>query len=143
MRNLIEIQFDGGCSNNPGNKYGSFAVFHTIESGTRRMLVKNLRQSFGYGTNNEAEFEALIEGLKWVGTMLRVGGFEPEHFTMKLYTDSTVVGFRINGLSTANKTEPQQRMHALAQRCLIALKRYSSYEVECINRERNVALFGH
>jgi hypothetical protein len=49
-----EIYFDGGCLGNPGQKYGSFQV---KLDGTE--VLKRSRVDFGFGTNNEAEFNAL------------------------------------------------------------------------------------
>ena len=50
----VEIYFDGGCLGNPGQKYGSFQV--KLDG---REIVKRSRVDFGFGTNNEAEFNAL------------------------------------------------------------------------------------
>ncbi len=143
MRNLIEIQFDGGCRGNPGAKYGSFAVWHTIERCPRHLLVKTLRLPFGHGTNNEAEFEACIAGLDWTNNALDVGGFFHKDFSARVYTDSTVVGFRLNRANASNKTEPEKRMAALAEKCLSTLIKFRIYEVDFISRDKNVALFGH
>ena len=59
--NLIEIHFDGGCRpTNPGNTYGSFEV-----QLNHKQVFKASRIELGWGTNNEAEYRALIEALKW------------------------------------------------------------------------------
>jgi ribonuclease HI len=50
----VEIYFDGGCLGNPGQKYGSFQV--KLDG---KEIVKRSRVDFGFGTNNEAEFNAL------------------------------------------------------------------------------------
>lgn len=50
------VWFDGACSGNPG-PMGAGAV---VQVGTRR---KVLSQAMGRGTNNEAEYHALILGL--------------------------------------------------------------------------------
>lgn len=143
MHNLIELQSDGGCRGNPGAKYGSFAVWHQIEYRPRHHLVTVLRLDFGHGTNNEAEFEAVLAGLDWITEKLAIGGFFHRDFSIKVYVDSTVVGFRLTGANESKKTEPEKRMHALAARCLQTLIRFSTFHVELIGRERNVALFGH
>ena len=49
-----EIYFDGGCLGNPGQKYGSFQV--KLDD---KEIIKRSRVDFGFGTNNEAEFNAL------------------------------------------------------------------------------------
>jgi len=143
MKNIITLQSDGGCSHNPGNKYGSFAVFHQIEDRPKKELVKTLRIPFGYGTNNEAEFDALEAALKWVSDHLDVGGFLPKDFSIQIHTDSTVVAFRINGSNSAQKTEPEKRMFNCAAKCLKYLIRFKAYSIDYISRDKNVALFGH
>lgn len=140
---MIELQFDGGCKGNPGAKYGSFAVWHQIETRPKHLLVKELRLDFGHGTNNEAEFDALLAGLAWINQALPAGGFLHKDFSIRLFTDSTVVGFRINRTNASNKTEPEKRMFSLAAKCLETLIRFSACEVTLIGREKNVALFGH
>ena len=143
MINIITIQFDGGCANNPGNKYGSFEVKHQIESRPPKQLVLKSRFPLGYGTNNEAEFESLLAGLEWTTEALEAGGFLKKDFTVRMVTDSTVVGFRITGTNTSNKGEPQQRMFALNARCLKHLIPFQRYWIDVVPRQLNVALFGH
>ena len=50
----VEIYFDGGCLGNPGQKYGSFQI--KLDG---KEIIKRSRVNFGFGTNNEAEFNAL------------------------------------------------------------------------------------
>jgi ribonuclease HI len=143
MTNLIILQFDGGCSHNPGNKYGSFAVFHQIETRPPRLLEKQLRFQLGYGTNNEAEWEALLTGLQWTRDAINAGCFLPRDFEVKMITDSTVVGFRIAGTNTSNKSEPEKRMFKLHAAALKYLTPFKCYWIDMVNRQKNVELFGH
>src|SRR5207248_1504292 len=59
--NVMELQvvFDGGSRGNPGQGYGSFMV----QSPNRKPVVKRLEFGDNY-TNNQAEYESMIEALK-------------------------------------------------------------------------------
>ncbi len=143
MINLVEIQFDGGCKpTNPGNKYGSFAVSHQIERRPKHQLVIQRRIEFGHGTNNEAEFDALIAALNWTVEALGAGGFFPKDFTARVLTDSMVVVHRLRN-NSASKSDPQQRMFALANKCLSHLVKFKGFEAKFVSRDKNVSLFGH
>src|ERR1022692_2932055 len=88
----IELFFDGGCSPNPGEKYGSYEV---IIDGKRKHLEPRL--SLGYGTNNEAEFEILIIALKRIANYLERKGVAKNLVEIVMVTDSTIVANRISG----------------------------------------------
>ena len=73
MGNLsCELIFDGGSVGNPGDSYGSFRW--RLADGP---LTKPGRRRFGYGTNNQAEYKALIEGLRSLLTELSTIGTRP------------------------------------------------------------------
>jgi len=63
-----EIFFDGGCLGNPGQKYGSFQI--KLDG---KEILKRVRVDFGFGTNNEAEFNAL----KLAADFRRLAPFRP------------------------------------------------------------------
>jgi len=58
MRTNLELRFDGGCKGNPGDRYGSYVIF---KDGVQ--IAVDRRFELGHGTNNEAEWLALIAGL--------------------------------------------------------------------------------
>lgn len=136
---LIEVYFDGGCGpTNPGMKYGSFSVsLNGVEA------FRESRFPLGFGTNNEAEFESLLNALQKVRVQLIAGGLSEESFSIRLYSDSTIVVNRLNGRNRTNRSEPQRRMFALTVRCLEFLKHFASVKVSWYKRENNVARFGH
>ncbi len=137
--NNISIYFDGGCRpTNPGNKYGSYEV---ILNGRQLHRISELE--LGRGTNNEAEFEILIEALKWTVDAIRAFGNEPIDFDLELFSDSTVVINRLAGRFSKVKTEPQQRMAARANECLKRLILFRSFKAKWRGRESNVKRFGH
>ncbi len=56
-----EIVFDGGALGNPGKGYGSYEI--TANS----QVVRHQREDYGDNvTNNQAEYQTLIEALKWL-----------------------------------------------------------------------------
>lgn len=139
LRNVISIYFDGGCRpTNPGNKYGSWQV--SLEG---NYIFHNSLVEFGYGTNNEAEFDSLIAALDWTLEELPKGGFSPKIYALQLFTDSTIVHNRIALKRVTGKEEPAQRMGRLTQQCLIRLEKFRGHSIEWQRRDANVARFGH
>ena len=59
----FEIVFDGGALGNPGKGYGSYEI--TSEGN----VVRHQREDYGDNvTNNQAEYQTLIEALKWLAS---------------------------------------------------------------------------
>ena len=138
MSNLIEIHFDGGCRpTNPGNKYGSYEI--TL-NGNR--VHKVSREEFGWGTNNEAEFDALIKALGWMDSNIKTS-FNPKDFSVKMYTDSTIVRNRIANRNGKSKGSASRRMSVLTQKCLSYLGQYGFHDITWNGRSNNVERFGH
>lgn len=139
MNQHITIQFDGGCKpTNPGNKYGSYEVLLNGLS-----VFKASRVEFGWGTNNEAEFDSLIAALNFTVENLLNGGFDTREYDVSLFTDSTIVRNRLNGSKVKSKGEAGIRMLELAHKCLLRLYQFKSYSIEWQPREHNVKRFGH
>lgn len=97
----------------------------------------------GYGTNNEAEFDILIEALTWSLAGMDACGLDPMKFHLHVFSDSTIVVNRLRGRNKRHKTEPEQRMHALALRALVILNKFHSHDVQWHSRLNNVKRFGH
>lgn len=130
----IEIRFDGGCRGNPGQKYGSYEI--TTDGA---LMMKRSRFTLGYGTNNEAEFEALLTALN----DLAGEPHDSPNVSVRLITDSMIVVNRLNGRNQRRKTEPEQRMFSLTEQCHRLLKGFGGFTVQWQGREENVAVFGH
>lgn len=57
----FEIVFDGGALGNPGKGYGSYEI---TAQGT---VIRHQREDYGDNvTNNQAEYQTLIEALRWL-----------------------------------------------------------------------------
>lgn len=142
----LQILFDGGCRpTNPGNKYGSWEVLLDTQP-----IYKESRVEFGWGTNNEAEFEALLAALKWTVAELGKGGFDQGIYTLLMFTDSTIVRNRVqtrrtafSGQAGSKARDVSQRMGRLTSECLLWLSRFKSWTIEWRGRQDNVMRFGH
>jgi len=157
----IELFFDGGCSPNPGQKYGSYEV---IIDGKQKHLEPRL--ALGYGTNNEAEFEILIVALKRIANYLERKGVAKNLVDIVMVTDSTIVANRISGKNkrgvaavkaavayadflgkvqenVSAKKQAERRMAALQLQCTEILDGFKSFEITWKPRDLNVSKFGH
>ena len=139
---IVEIQFDGGCIGNPGQKYGSFKA--KLDD---KPLAEELRIKFGHGTNNEAEFNALMMALDITDYELERLKINPKDCDLKVITDSKIVRNRLmvkNVIYTKPAwIEGSKRMFSLASDCLVYMKKFARFNVEWESRESNVKMFGH
>lgn len=141
MNNVISIYFDGGCSPNPGNKYGSYEV--VLDN---YPICRGSRISFGHGTNNEAEFNALEEALKDLHRWSVITGFDLSSMQVKVETDSKILCNRMKHNRIHKKLkyrEASVRMFSLAEDILKYALLFESFEVQWKPREHNVERFGH
>lgn len=136
------IHFDGGCSPNPGHKYGSFSIVFDDQ-----FAVEKKRFPLGWGTCNEAEFETLLEALGQLSQMAANAAVEHRSLELSVFTDSTIVRNWLlqygNFKPERCKNERRIAMGALARRCLDLLDSFQSFSVQWNSREVNVAKFGH
>ncbi|HPN96585.1 MAG TPA: ribonuclease HI family protein [Candidatus Moranbacteria bacterium] len=85
MSNIIKMYTDGGARNNPGPA----AIGVWIET-----LDKKYAEYIGEKTNNEAEYEALIFGLKKIKAL--VGKEKTKETKIECYLDSELVVKQLN-----------------------------------------------
>lgn len=136
---LIEIHFDGGCRpTNPGNKYGSYEV-----QLAGRLLSKASRVEFGWGTNNEAEFNALLMALDATIAGLAAAELNPSQYDVAMFTDSMIIKNRVKCRRCSGKSEPARRMGRLTRDVLSKLTRFRLWDIEWRGRRANVERFGH
>ena len=115
----IEVYIDGASRGNPGES--GIGVLVIRGDGSRREIRKYL----GKGTNNEAEYRALIEALRHLSDEK-----PPE---TRIHTDSQLVASQMNGLWKVK--DPKLRiLHAEAKKLAAALPRL---KIDHIPRERN------
>ena len=126
--------FDGGSRGNPGPSYGSFRL---ERAGAGRGRPE--RRSFGRGTNNEAEYRALIAGLQALLTTLAAEGLAPARVALEVRGDSQLVLRQLEG---AWKTK-EPRLRDLRDQAEDLLARFGSVRYRHHPRARSVATLGH
>jgi ribonuclease HI len=89
------------------------------------MRLNGKTKYIGTATNNEAEYQALIEGLK------AVSEWKPDR--LEVYMDSKLVAEQVKG--SYRIKEP--RMLALQRKAKDLLSGFSEYEIKHVERERN------
>lgn len=114
-----EVYVDGASRGNPGES--GIGVLIISENGARREIRKYL----GRGTNNEAEYGAMIEAL------IHLSGEKSREAT--IHTDSQLVANQMNG-NWKVKDPKLKALHAKASRLARALP---LLKIEYIPRERN------
>ena len=141
----VTVWFDGGCR--PSNRGIAFGSWEAAADFGATALAKVSEQEFGPGTNNTAEWAALYEALRWLGSAGGNGGVSPGGVSLTVYTDSTVVSGRLrrklNGRRTNAAGEGAARMEEWAERCMAFLRSYGRWTIEWRGRDHNVARFGH
>ena len=121
---ITEVYIDGASRGNPG------------ESGIGVLVIRpdasreEIREYIGRGTNNEAEYKALIKALAYL-----VAEGIP---AAKIHTDSQLVASQMNGLWKVK--DPKLRiLHSEAKK-LVSL--IPAFEIEYIPRENNTEADG-
>lgn len=100
----MRLRTDGAARGNPGP--AGLGVLIEDEQGMR---LRALHRWLGIATNNEAEYHALIEGLK------AVKEWKPDR--LEIYLDSKLVVEQVSGKYKTKKPELQQ-LHAEVMRLL-------------------------
>ena len=114
------IHFDGASRGNPGR--AGAGIWITDGEGRR---VSEVSRYLGHKTNNQAEYWALLLGLR---EAKRLGGK-----TLHIFTDSELVERQVKGIYRVKDLN----LKALHRTVLQTLKAFSSFEIESIPREEN------
>jgi ribonuclease HI len=130
----VVLTFDGGSLGNPGRAYGSFRL-----SPGRGKNLPPTRLEFGYGTNNQAEYQALIAGLEAVLLWAVKSGHDPRAILVELRGDSQLVLNQLSG-EWKVKHPDLRRLHSRARSLIDQFRR-----VEFIHQPRavTVRVLGH
>jgi len=125
------ITFDGGSKGNPGLGYGSYEIEgpHGIEAANRMEFGQNM-------TNNQAEFLALIAGLK---RTLELTDGQASASSLAIRGDSQLV---IRGLKGEWKIK-HPNVQPLFQEAGALLKRFGEVNLAWHPRRESVRTFGH
>jgi ribonuclease HI len=90
----LRLRTDGASRGNPG--HAAIGVVIEDEEGNR---LRTFHRYIGIRTNNEAEYQALIDGLK------AVAHWDPDR--LEIYLDSKLVVEQVNGAYRVKKAELQ------------------------------------
>lgn len=127
----FEIVFDGGSLGNPGKGYGSYEIMSEGE------VYRLSREDFpGTITNNQAEYMALIEALKWLTKHL---GDSRNQAIVTVYGDSKLVINQINGAWKVKHAN----MIPLVDEARKLFKAFKRCTVQWHPREKSVERLGH
>jgi ribonuclease HI len=130
----VSIVFDGGSRGNPGPAYGSFR----LQIGGRKPF-EPVRLVFGLGTNNEAEYKALLAAMKDLLDHLKQLKINPDDVRLAIKGDSRLVIEQISGSWKAK----DKRMRALRDEVLSLLGQFGRVEVKHHDRSESVRILGH
>ena len=119
-RPRLSIYIDGASRGNPGR--AGAGVWITDGEGRRQA---GICRYLGHKTNNEAEYWALLIGLR---EAKRLGGE-----SIRIFTDSELVAKQVNGLYRVKNLNLKSLHRAVIEN----LKGFLSFEIMSIPRERN------
>jgi ribonuclease HI len=129
----ILLVFDGGSRGNPGQGYGSFTY-------KGRAVRWPTGVSFpGVTTNNQAEYQSLIAGLRAVLFDCESLGLDPSTLAIEVRSDSQLVVNQLNG-AWKLKNAGMRELHATTIELLQHFKRWS---VVWHRRSESVRILGH
>ncbi|HIP97384.1 MAG TPA: ribonuclease HI family protein [Anaerolineae bacterium] len=129
------LVFDGGSRGNPGPGYGSYALIRGRD-GAPEVVHLDFGEEM---TNNEAEYAALVAGLKDLIARIERAGLDPAGLTVEVRGDSALVINQVAGQWKARNA----RMKALRDRARALLSRFAGYALHTQSREESVRLLGH
>ena len=114
------LYIDGASRGNPGS--AGAGVWITNREGKE---IVRMSRYLGHKTNNEAEYWALLLGLK---EAKRLGGD-----SVRIFTDSELIERQVKGLYRVKNLN----LKSLHRTVIKNIKQFSSFEIESIPREQN------
>ncbi|MBN2556077.1 MAG: ribonuclease HI family protein [Anaerolineales bacterium] len=130
----FQLIFDGGSLGNPGKAYGSYSIKRG--GGAFR---KPVRCDFGRGTNNEAEYRSLIEGLRGILAEAEQEDIPLKEINLVLRGDSQLVLNQVEGVWKAKNP----RMRILRDQARELLRCMGAVTYEHHDRSLSVEILGH
>jgi ribonuclease HI len=141
----FKIHCDGGARpTNPGNGYGSYEVVSQFSlEGGLKYKRRGERIEFGFMSNNEAEYAALLHGLK---ALIEDLNTEPlskvvcaKGITLSIYSDSLLMVQQLTGNFKTKKANIVEIQKQVRER----LREFGHWRICWNDRNVNVAKFGH
>lgn len=106
----LQIFCDGGARGNPGPAAIGFLVF--TEEGK---LLQKRKQAIGVATNNEAEYGAVVEALKWLKEFKKQVLLPNRSLMINFFLDSQLVVNQLNGLFKVKEGRLRQLIVSIRQ----------------------------
>lgn len=116
----VILYTDGACRGNPGDGGAGAVLFD--ENGR---VVTTAKKFLGICTNNEAEYGALILGLK--------EALKSKHKNIRIFLDSELLVKQINGIYRVRNSRLKELMKDVRKQ----LSMFDGYTVEHVPRSRN------
>lgn len=120
---------DGASRGNPGPAAIGYAL---LENENEDPFFQT-GEIIGTGTNNEAEYRALIAGIESASHQAKSRGKGVDLISLNIFMDSELVVRQINGIYKV-KNDRLKGLHKMASGLL---KEFHSYRMEHIRREKN------
>lgn len=130
----IVLVFDGGSKGNPGQGYGSFAYKGRVVRWPVRLTFPG-----DSTTNNQAEYMALIGGLRAILADLAHLDQDPSAMRLKVLSDSQLLVEQLNGRWKVKNPGLRERRDE-AQKLL---SKFGSVKVDWHPRAMSVRILGH
>jgi ribonuclease HI len=129
----VLLVFDGGSKGNPGQGYGSFVY-------KGRVLRWQTHVSYpGTTTNNQAEYQTLIAGLRAILFDCQALDVDPKSIQLEVRSDSQLV---VNQITERWKIKNAQ-LRELKNTATALLERFSRWEIVWHPRAESVRILGH
>ncbi|MCD6487209.1 MAG: ribonuclease HI family protein [Syntrophobacterales bacterium] len=116
----VSLYTDGACRGNPGNGGAGAVLFDK----NGRVII-TAKKFLGVCTNNEAEYGALILGLKET--------VEAKHKNIRIFLDSELLVKQIKGIYRVKNSRLKKLMKDVRRQ----LSMFNGYTVEHVPRSRN------
>jgi probable phosphoglycerate mutase len=126
--------FDGGSRGNPGAAYGSYRLQRTAA-----IPLPVRRVTFGHGTNNEAEYKALLAGLRGLEQVLTQAGMRSADVALEVRGDSRLVLEQLRGTWKVKNA----RLASLHREAESLLDVFGEVHLVHQDRGRSVKVLGH
>lgn len=119
----IKIYCDGGSRGNPGP--AAIGVYIVSGSGIK---IGSISKQIGVATNNEAEYQAVIEALKWLKKS------KEEIDLAEFYLDSELI---VNQLNGTYRVRNSKLRNLILKVRLLESQLNSTVTYRCISRKKN------
>jgi len=129
------LAFDGGAEPNPGKAYGSYI----IKTRTGRERLESRIQFGDNMTNNQAEYLALLHGLRDLVSTIEKAGKLPENYVLDVWGDSDLVVKQVRGDWKVKDT----KLMPLCDETRLLARRFKKVGFNWHERSNSVRLLGH